>query len=1078
MDESMRVRILGDAKGAKDAFEQVSAAADATARRIEGTFHHAGSILKKAIGITAVSVGLEMALEGASKLINLQKVQSKLLDNANVSKKYELQGTQESVRWYSKILDQQATQLSLSNGIAKGQVVQAQTLLLQNSSIRKLYDDNKGAMTQALDAAANLSEVMGGGGGGSIVSSAKRLNMMMTDPAKKMNAMARQGVTFSKAEQDYVKAQQASAAGQKGIQLGQIALLKVIKKEYGGVAAAAASPVELLKNLYQNVMLSLGTGLIPILDTLAQALIPPVQALLPVLEFMANTIGAVSVTLGKALGSILSALVPLFTLMTNSIIPALLNIITPLIQMVDAALTPIVKVFSQMVGTAEHLGPLAKVIADIGVQTAKNLQPAIKAVADTFNQMASSGALQELFQAILDSMVALAPIIPQLATNFSNMLIALLPIVADSGPEFAKIIKLWTQLLQVVVPLILSASGAITEMMSQLGGLSKPIAVLLAVWFTRGLFLLPIRLVVGAIGGLIGKMKTLKEIMAMTRLSTGGGFITRLAGVLSARSKLPVTPPTVPVPTRGGFAGKISDVYLKTRDALKKTIEVTKNFASKFVSMMKTAFTGVSNLARAFGSKFTSIMGPVFSKVRTAASVFYTKFMMVAGVGFARVRILAQDFGSKFTSTMSSTFSRVGGASRIFAAKLVAQMKIAFSKAGTLAQEFGSKFSSMMSAAFTKGGNLARLFASKMVLAFQVVGAAAKRLIFETLIPAMSTLFAYVMANPIVLAIAAIVIAVAALIYLMVKHWKGFMTGVMAVWHAIVAAAKWAFNLIKAHWRIFISLLLGPLGIAIALITKYWHQIAAVFKFVWNLVVAYFKFGIKVIKAEITILKNIFVAIWHGIYAVFKFVWNLVVAYFKFGIKVIKAEITFIKNLFVAIWHGIYGAFKWVWDKITAGFHWLVGLFQGIWHTITNLGKSIWNGMVNGLIDAVNMMIGIWNSATGWIPWLGSAVHVGTIKHIGETPKAPIKKHSGGIVPGPRGKEVPAILQAGEAVVSLAQMNRTGMSANAGASLNVHPGAVNITINGNADAQTVALIKQHVNAQFDELHRTLKSMGR
>jgi hypothetical protein len=86
--------------------------------------------------------------------------------------------------------------------------------------------------------------------------------------------------------------------------------------------------------------------------------------------------------------------------------------------------------------------------------------------------------------------------------------------------------------------------------------------------------------------------------------------------------------------------------------------------------------------------------------------------------------------------------------------------------------------------------------------------------------------------------------------------------------------------------------------------------------------------------------------------------------------------------------------------------------------------------------------------------------------------------HSGGLVPGMAGQDVPAILQAGEAVLSAKTVRNMNRGGGMGGGFAIHPNAVNITINGNADAQTVALIKHHVDAQFKEFHGALKSMGR
>lgn len=83
------------------------------------------------------------------------------------------------------------------------------------------------------------------------------------------------------------------------------------------------------------------------------------------------------------------------------------------------------------------------------------------------------------------------------------------------------------------------------------------------------------------------------------------------------------------------------------------------------------------------------------------------------------------------------------------------------------------------------------------------------------------------MSNPWMLLVAAIVI----LVVLVVTHWNTVKRVTIEVWQAI-----WGFisrivsavvNFVRDHWRLIISIVGGPLGIAVALVTKYWHQIWA-----------------------------------------------------------------------------------------------------------------------------------------------------------------------------------------------------------------------------------------------------------
>ena len=161
---------------------------------------------------------------------------------------------------------------------------------------------------------------------------------------------------------------------------------------------------------------------------------------------------------------------------------------------------------------------------------------------------------------------------------------------------------------------------------------------------------------------------------------------------------------------------------------------------------------------------------------------------------------------------------------------------------------------------------------------------------------------------------------------------------------------------------------------------------------------------------------------------------------------------------------------------------WLIKHLVQWWKILWSVGKTVAHGLATAFVRVVNAVTHIINAVIHGVNAIIRGYNlipghkdIKTIETFG-TMKVP-KFHSGGIVPGKRGTEVPAILQAGEAVMSLRQMNAL-RGGGGGGSLNVQSGAVTINVHGNADPATTAEIKRHVEAQFKELHRTLKGMGR
>jgi hypothetical protein len=203
-------------------------------------------------------------------------------------------------------------------------------------------------------------------------------------------------------------------------------------------------------------------------------------------------------------------------------------------------------------------------------------------------------------------------------------------------------------------------------------------------------------------------------------------------------------------------------------------------------------------------------------------------------------------------------------------------------------------------------------------------------------------------------------------------------------------------------------------------------------------------------------------------------------AVWNFGKKIVGAFVNSLKGLPAALAQAITGLP-----------HSVTAVVKGAVNAMWNLGKKMVGAFVNALKGLPAAVKGAVHGATSAIPsFLGNLAlsnplvggGVGIVNGAVSGVKGllglfgKIKFHNGGIVPGPRGSEVPAILQAGEAVISLNQM-RNGGGHNAGG-VNVAPNAVNITINGNTDNATVEDIKRHVEEQFRQLRYAARTLGR
>lgn len=544
----IRLRALLDTTSTKSGFSDIEKAASMAAEQIKGSFSKVGGIIKNTIGVVGLGVGISHAIESASQLINLQKVQSQLVKNNNLQRQYELQGNAQSNRWYSQRLDQMATALSLQNGINKADIVRAQNFIIANKDVMNATKGMKDGLNTVLTDSANIAEVTGG----NISSTSRMLTRMIADPAKSMGSLRRMGITLTNAQQAAIK----NTEKQNGLLAAQQMALRDIGTATKDLAKNAQSPIDLLKNDIQLIWQSLGEGLIPIFDSLAQAVIPVVQALMPVLSFMGTAIKDVAETLGTALGKIFNAFAPLLTLLTNSIIPAILNMVTPFIQLVAAIVTPLAEAFAKLVGSGDKLGPLGKLFVTMGDAVSKNLMVGVNAIAKTFKEMGDNGQLKTLMDGLLQAFVTMAPVLPILATSVANLLVALMPLLTGALPAIVYLINVFAAAVAIAGVVLAKIIGVISTVAKHLGPLKGVLEGLAAVWFTRKLFMGPMNLVADGIMGLIGKIGKLRTAFVMFQTAEGAGFLSKLQSFIKMRKAMAVAEATAAAANTGTTVAK------------------------------------------------------------------------------------------------------------------------------------------------------------------------------------------------------------------------------------------------------------------------------------------------------------------------------------------------------------------------------------------------------------------------------------------------------------------------------------------------------------------------------------------
>ena len=202
-----------------------------------------------------------------------------------------------------------------------------------------------------------------------------------------------------------------------------------------------------------------------------------------------------------------------------------------------AVLEPVSKALTKIIGNGSGLNTLSGIFDKIASAVAGNLMIGVKAVADAFNKMSKNGQLDAFMQSILKVFQTLMPILPDLAKAFSSLMVAVLPLFIAAGPALITILQVWADLLVKLTPAIVVIINAIAQLVTWISsnkGLTQAIALLAAGWFTKGLFLTPIKVLFEGIGGVIRRMGTLGSavksvggMMGALGSGKGNGFVNR-----------------------------------------------------------------------------------------------------------------------------------------------------------------------------------------------------------------------------------------------------------------------------------------------------------------------------------------------------------------------------------------------------------------------------------------------------------------------------------------------------------------------------------------------------------------------
>jgi len=151
-----------------------------------------------------------------------------------------------------------------------------QAKLLAFKGLAATADEAGGAFDRTTKAAIDLAAA----GFGSAEANAAKLGRALEDPVRGMNALARSGVVFSESEKAKIK---ALAEGGQAAE-AQNMILQALESRFAGTALATATASEKMKLAFDNVRETVGGALLPVFNSFADALLPLIEHILPILS--------------------------------------------------------------------------------------------------------------------------------------------------------------------------------------------------------------------------------------------------------------------------------------------------------------------------------------------------------------------------------------------------------------------------------------------------------------------------------------------------------------------------------------------------------------------------------------------------------------------------------------------------------------------------------------------------------------------------------------------------------------------------------------------------------------------------
>lgn len=294
-----------------------------------------------------------------------------------------------------------------------------------------------------------------------------------------------------------------------------------------------------------------------------------------------------------------------------------------------------------------------------------------------------------------------------------------------------------------------------------------------------------------------------------------------------------------------------------------------------------------------------------------------------------------------------------------------------------LSAQFGEKLAPAYNAVLETGGKILDFFnklsdgqQKALLIAVGVVAALGPLIMVIghviTAVKALNVAFTFLAANPIILAITAIILVIAGLAFLIYKNWDTLKAFFIGLW-----------NTVKKAFDSFVGWVQGVFGPVIDGIKKAWEGIVNFFTGLWNTVVGVFnaivgffqKWGLTILAIlfwPFTLAVGLIITFWEPIKAFFNGVVQFIIAIFTPIVQFYAMVFSTAWNIVVSIWNAAVGFFTGVWNGIVAIFNQVVGFYARVFGTAWNIIVSIWSAVTGFFAGIWQGIVNIFSPIIGW----------------------------------------------------------------------------------------------------------------